>query len=204
MRSGRPEASSRTFAGLQVAVDDPRLVERVDGEGDVADQRARLARIDGASLGDHVLERLARDDVHGVPEAPRVLTRVVHLDHVGVVEARDEPGLAPEALARDLARLPRAREDLDRQLALEPGLAHEVDDSHAPAPELAEHFVRSDPRRRLAPGPLGLAHPGTLLDRGAEFLRLTRRPLAGQSSHSRPTRTSSPAPWSSTPSGPRL
>src|SRR5262249_34848643 len=98
----------------------------------------------------------ALDELEQEVEEALTLAEVVELDHVRMVEPRENHGLAPEALGegRILARV--EREHLEGDEALDPRLARLVDGAHA---ALAEE--REDLELREAARDLGERRCGT-------------------------------------------
>jgi hypothetical protein len=117
--------------GLHVAVEDPARVDEAESARHVAREPRRLARLERALAPEPRVEALAAHQLeHDVERAVGELAQVMHLDDPGVtVAARDELGLAAEALARGLVA--RAEHGLERRRGAGLDVAHLEDGSHA-------------------------------------------------------------------------
>ncbi len=90
-------SSKRTLAGLQVAVDDPQVVGRLDGVGERRHQLGRGLRVEPAGPLEPVGEAAAGEVLHR-QERPAVGVAVlVDLDDVRVLDGGDGLGLGQEA-----------------------------------------------------------------------------------------------------------
>src|SRR5262249_5195786 len=122
--------------GLHGAVNDPGLVNRIHGRGDLVDPRDEGGPAEGAG-------RLAKgpaggeigDDVR--PSAPDALA--VDLDDVRMARGHSEGTISAEALARDATRVQVIGHEQRLQGAgtLHADVVREVDDRHAAPAELA-------------------------------------------------------------------
>src|SRR5262249_42732365 len=126
--------------GLQVAVDEAGGVAALEGEGEPAHERGRLAP--GERRLHARAERASRDELHGEREAPPVDERLVDADDAATLGARERLGLAAEAL--DGVGVGSALEDLEGAQRSRRAVARAVDDAHAAAPELVEEVVASE------------------------------------------------------------
>ena len=118
--------------GLDVAVDEPERMRRVQGGCDLTRDR------DGCflrqrSLREQLLELGAVDVAHGDVQLAGDLAGVVDRDDVRVVDRCGQAGLAEEALAEALVLRELGGEDLQRDRPLECQVVGAVDDPH-PAP----------------------------------------------------------------------
>jgi hypothetical protein len=124
-----PVARDQDVVGLEVAMDESGGVRGRETIGDLqgeVEQPARVLRsTDGAALD--VLE-------HQV-----VGPDVVQLSDAGVTESRDRAGFPFEALTQPLAR------HLDRDHAIEAGVARLPDVAHAPGANQRDQLVGSEP-----------------------------------------------------------
>ena len=95
---GRALLVDEDVLGLDVAVDDALGVGGAERAGDLDRVGDRLGDRQPAVAADAVLERLALDVLEDDERRAVVLAGVDDADDVGVVELRDGPRLAPEAL----------------------------------------------------------------------------------------------------------
>ncbi len=125
---------------LDVAVDDAAPVRRLEGVGDLPRQRhdtrgGHRAVLDEVTHG-HALEALHDDE-----GLPLVLAEFVNGADVRVLKRGGEAGLSAES-AQPLTRGRRlGMEDLDRDLAPEPGVLGAMHLAHAADPEQAEKAI---------------------------------------------------------------
>ena len=82
---------------LDVAVDESGGVRGVERVGDLAEERQR-PRARQRPLADQLGERRPAHELHREVQPVLGLARLVHGDHVRVLERRLQPALAPEAL----------------------------------------------------------------------------------------------------------
>ncbi len=127
-------------AGLDIAVDDPRLVSRMDGPRQGADERRRRAGTLGRSA-ESLRQIAALGVLHHEIGPGRPAADLVDLDDVRVLEAGDRLGLGAES--RDDIRVEagcgvdRLESDHSPQSVL-PGL---IDDAHSPSADLFKDRV---------------------------------------------------------------
>ena len=95
-------------------------------------------------LTDERPQRAALDVLHRDVRRAGVLEVVVHGDDVGMAERSGHARLAQEALRERGVRRVERRQLLERDEAVEVGLAREVDHRHPAAPDLAEDLVAAD------------------------------------------------------------
>jgi len=76
---------------------------------------------------------------------PFVLADVVDREHVRVVERSREPRFLLEPPGRSRCAGSLIRQDFDRDLASDPGIASAVHLAHAARADRREHLVRADP-----------------------------------------------------------
>ena len=132
-------------AGLQIAVDDPRLVGRMDGACEGFDHHGRLERghgLRGESLG----EASAFGEFQRKVRAILMRTDRVDRDDVRMPEAGDRVGLGPESFALIGRGVPALGDRLEGNDAIECLLASLVDDAHTSPAELAEDLVIREQR----------------------------------------------------------
>jgi hypothetical protein len=122
---------------LHVAMHEPALVCGVEGARDLADEDEGSLGGERALSAKQRLEVSACDVPHGYVEEPTGLTRLVHGDDVGVVERSGELRLSQESPAEPLVFRKLRREELQRNLSIQPGVVGEVHDAHAAAAEHA-------------------------------------------------------------------
>ena len=148
--------------GLQVAVDDPQVVGRLDRAGERRHQLRRGLRVEPAGPLEPVGQAAAGEVLHG-QERPAVGVAVfVDLDDVGVLDGGDRLGLGQEAdqLLRPSPMVAQHHLQGDQPVQLHlPGLP---DHSHPALPERLEQVVPGDGLRspRRATGrPAGVSLP---------------------------------------------
>ena len=145
-RVRRRELHHHDVRGLEIAVDDALLVDRLETARDLLGESQRLPgrhRAPLAAGSQPVVERHAVHELHRVKQAPRLVVQVEHRGDIRVDHARRRAGLADEKLldlgARDAGRM----DDLERDFDLEPHVARLIGHAHA---ALAEQ-----PRRAVGP-----------------------------------------------------
>ena len=128
---------------LQIAVDDAHAV-RVRERGEALHHQV------GGALGrertealDHVLERLAADELHHHQPLPVVLEQLEDGGDAGMIEARDGDGFGAEAPG-DFRIVQLGVEDLDRDIAVEGVVEGAKDRAHAAPPHPIKHAVLAD------------------------------------------------------------
>ncbi len=131
-------------AGLDVAMDDAGLVGAGKAAAHLEGEVHRLVHRQRAA-GEAGPQGLALVVGHHQVE-PSVLglADVVEGADVGVIEGRDQPRLAQEALAGFGAAAPAGGEELQRDGALEALVAGQIDDSHASRAEAAQDPVGAE------------------------------------------------------------
>ncbi len=148
--------------GIEIAVDDPVAVERVESREDGQRDRQGVGgrkRAAGQALG----QRLPLQQLHGEEQLVPLLAKLVQLADGRMVDPRGRARLALQAFARRGVRRLRPQR-LDRDRAVEPLVVRRVDDTHAPFTQDAGDPVTAD---RRAPG--GLRHGRSVLCRRAGF-----------------------------------
>ena len=165
MTLGWPCSSYRTLAGLQVAVDDPQVVGRLDRAGERRHQLRRGLRVEPAGPLEPVGQAAAGEVLHG-QERPAVGVAVlVHLDDVGVLDGGHRLGLGQEP---------------DQLLRPRPA-ARPAPSSGRPAGSASP----GGPSRRPPSRPPRAARAGRTRGRSASPRRATARPAGGSVSGSR-------------------
>src|SRR5262249_50637748 len=130
---------------LQIAVNDALLVRGLEGGGDLPRDRQRL--VDGNwPLRDAIRKRCAVDELHHERLDGRGLLEPVDCGNVRMVERREQLGLPlkPRQALRVGGGL--GRQDLDRDLALQPGVGRAIDLPHAAFAQLPEDVIRTQHR----------------------------------------------------------
>ncbi len=133
--------------GLEIAVNDPALVGEIDGVADVCHQsqqavalRPVLAQVD--------VERNALDVLHGEPvPAVRGHAAFEHGHDERVTQARDDFDFSFKAPPLPRGGQRGREHHLDRDEALGPGLASEIDDALSSAMQLADDFEPLNARK---------------------------------------------------------
>ena len=123
------------FPGLDVAMDEPRLVRRFERRRDRCEQLVRPLGVERPFPVQQRSEIFPFDEAHGQVEHAVRLAGVVDRDHVGVVDRRRQPRLRQEALPEDLVLGDLGSDQLQRHLPAEVGVLGEIHDAHAAAPE---------------------------------------------------------------------
>jgi len=98
-----PSVGHEDVRGLDVAVDNPLCVGRIERVGELDPQVQKLLRLDGPA-GDPTLQRPALQKLHGDEGLAFVLVDVVDGADVGVVQSGSGAGLTLEPLLRLVAR----------------------------------------------------------------------------------------------------
>src|SRR5882672_2615354 len=132
-------------------MEDPRLVRRLDSCRDLgADLEGLLERERAA--GEPRRERFPLDVLKSEVAAPAALLHTIDARDVGMIERGEGLRLALEAGEPVRVRGDVVGQRLDRDPAVEPGVASEVDDPHAAPRDLALDAVGTDLLRRARAG----------------------------------------------------
>jgi len=140
---GLPAFGDEDVGGLDVAVNDPLGVRRIQSIGKLDAKLLNLLRFNGLR-GDAVFERLSFEKLHRDEGLALVLVDVVDGADVGVVEGGGGASLALEAFLCLVAGEQPLGQELERHLAAEAGVFGLVDHTHPPAAELLEDAVVRD------------------------------------------------------------
>ena len=119
--------------GLDVAVDEPGRVRRVEPGGDLGDDRRRDVRRQALLALEQRVQVGPAHPAHDQVEVPVRLAGLVDRHDVGVVDRRREARLALEALAEVAVGGVVRGDQLERHRAPEIQLRGPVDDAHAAA-----------------------------------------------------------------------
>jgi hypothetical protein len=111
-------------------MDNALIVRGLERGGDLPDDRQRA--IEGQTVADEIGERRAIDQFH----RDRVALEAVHLRDVGMVERGQDLGFPLEAREPIRVAGEGLRKDLERDVAVEPGVTGAVDLAHAAFPQL--------------------------------------------------------------------
>ena len=131
--------------GLQVPVDEPGAVDRLESARDLCAVGGRLAPGELRPLVEHRRERPAtRDELEREPGDSLLLARGIDLRHVLVSDRRGRARLACEAARVGRVRADPDRDHLERDPAAEPFVLRLVDGSHAALAEEAEDAVAAE------------------------------------------------------------
>ena len=133
---GAAVAVDQDVLRLHVAMDELVLVGALERAADLDRVCHRLGHRQAPEPADALLQRLALHVLEDDVGIPVVLAGVDHGHDVRVVELRDRPGLAAEAL--ELVGIVRdvAVHQLDRDPALERGIERPIDARHPSGPDL--------------------------------------------------------------------
>jgi hypothetical protein len=121
---------------LHVAVDHAARMGVGERPRDLAQVAHRLGGRERAAIAHALREVLAVHEPHHEEGEGPPLVGAMDVDDVRMRELAGGAGLAQEAAADLRVRGDVRREDLERDLAVEPDVARAVDDAHAAAPEL--------------------------------------------------------------------
>ena len=141
---GRSSGGDQHVLGLDVAVDEPARVRRVEGARDLGQQRDRATGVERALVADHRAQARALDETHREVALAVRLAGVVDGDDVRVVQGRSELRLEHEPLAEDLIFGELGAQKLERHDALQARMLGAVDHAHAaPAERLLDPVARN-------------------------------------------------------------
>ena len=147
----RAERIADDVPRLDVAVDDPAIVERVERRGDLIDHRDDLGERHRGALDAVAIHRLlhplALDELHHEVRVAAALPEVEDLDQVRVLEPREHRRLAPQVLHERRVLGQVRAQHLDRHRPLEREVLGAVDHAHAAAADLVQEPVRAAERR---------------------------------------------------------
>ena len=107
-------AGEQDVRGLDVAVEHPARVGRVERRADLADDPRRAQRLEAPLGGDHRTQVGALDEAHHDVEQAALVAGVEDRDHVRMVDRGGDPRLAPEALAEALVARVLREDQLER------------------------------------------------------------------------------------------
>ena len=150
-----PRAGDEDVGGLEVAVDDPLRVRRLERVRDLDAELEQLADLERPPA-DPLGQRLALEQLHRDEVAALVLVDRVHRADAGVVERRGGLRLPLEALERGGVLRQLCRQELERDVPAELRVFRLVHDTHAAAAQLRrDPVVRDDlaDHRLMAPSP---------------------------------------------------
>ena len=142
---GQPEIENLRVAAagdeqirrLDVAVDDPGSVRRLERVGDLDRERQQLIDLERAPA-DPMLQRRPVEELHDEERAAVLLADIVNGADVGVIQRRRGACLAAES-RQGLGIVGEVwRQELQRDEALQPGILGFVDDAHSAAAQLLE------------------------------------------------------------------
>jgi hypothetical protein len=140
--------AEQDVARLDVAVDEPGAVRRVEGGGRLGDDARGAARFERTVLADEGTQVRAGDVAHRDEGDAVLLARVVDGDDVGVVERGGDLRLAEEALAGGGVLDELGADDLQRDGALQQQVRRAIDDAHAAATGHCLDTVTGEDRAR--------------------------------------------------------
>jgi hypothetical protein len=139
-----PGARDEDVVGLQVPVDDPALVRRGEALRDLQAVVDRLPLRKLSTAVEPSLQRLSFEQLRDRVGNAVVPAEVVDREDVRVRERGDRQRLALEA--RQGVGIPGERlgQDLDRDVAVQLGVARAIDLAHSPDPQWREDFERGE------------------------------------------------------------
>ena len=124
-------------------MDDALLVRALHRIGDLPGDRERLVDVERSAL--HALcQREAFDELEDERLAALDVLDAVNAGDVSMIERRKDPGFTLEPAQAVLIERERRREDLDRDVTLEPRIVRPVDFAHPAGAQPADHLVGSD------------------------------------------------------------
>jgi hypothetical protein len=129
---------------LEIAVDDAAFVGGVERRGELARDLQRL-RHGQRAAHEAVRQRRPLHELHDERRRLAVV-HVVDGGDVGMIERGEHPGLALEAGAPPGIQGMDVGQQLDGDVAAEPGVACPVDLSHAPRPDGRDDLIRAEAR----------------------------------------------------------
>jgi hypothetical protein len=129
---------------LQIAMDDARLVGRLERVDDLAGDRDRIGDRQGAARFEHLGERDAGNQFHDQGTHVTGVLDAVDMRDVGMVEGGECLRLALEASEAIGVTRERVRDDLQCNVALEPRVARPIDLAHATGAERRVDDVGAD------------------------------------------------------------
>ena len=113
------------------------------GDGDAGIEDPRQGKAAG---GDGLVQALALDQLHGEKAHAGVFLHGIQRDDVRMVQARDGPGFALEALETGWVGSHVGGKDLEGHVAIEPSVPGAVHLAHASGADEGVDFVRTKPR----------------------------------------------------------
>ncbi len=135
-RHPRGRVDEQHVLGLEVAVQDAGLVDRVQPRADGANQAHRFVGRHRLSRAKLLAQRPPVDQLHHqVRAGARGDAEVVDLDEVRMAQLRRQPRLVAQAVDVRRRRQAIGPQDLDGDLAREGQLGRAVDDTHPAAPD---------------------------------------------------------------------
>ncbi len=147
----------QNVVGLDVSVKDLCRVQRVERRGDPAPDGDYFSGLHAPLLNLRPQRGPGDVLVHEVGPELRVYPRVVHPDHVRVVEARGRAGLVAKPGDIRVARVARRVEPqhFDGHLAAQLRVVREVDPPHGPFAQQPRHLIAPQRTNRLGARPSG-------------------------------------------------
>ena len=139
-----PSARPRTFAGFEIAMNDPLSVRRFEGFRNLLCNRQHL--VDGdRSTRDMCGRILALDQLHDEGAHSAGLLQAVNVRDVRMVQRGERLRLAGEP--RESIRIvrERVRDDFERHVTIQFRVASPIHLAHAPFADLGSDFVDAEP-----------------------------------------------------------
>ncbi len=142
-------AADQDVLGLDVAMDDPGGVDRLQSLEHLPDDRANAHRIERRLAVDEVLQVLAVDVLHDDVEGFTLLTEIVDIDHVAVGNGCGGAGFLAESPDIRLVFGEITTEELDRDDAIETLVPAAIGDRRGSlADPFLDHVAVREPVRR--------------------------------------------------------
>jgi hypothetical protein len=130
---------------LEVAVDDALFVRRFERVGDLPRDGQRVGNRH-RPLCDPLRERVALDQFHHERVRLAAVLEAVDVGDVGMVEGGQHLGLAPEPPEALRIVAERRRQDLERDVPVQFGVARPIHLAHAACAEQGDDFIGTDMR----------------------------------------------------------
>ena len=178
IRASRLELDVR---GFEIAVDDALFVRGLEGRGDLRCQRQGLTNRDRSS-SDPLSEIVALDELHDERASACRGFQPVNNRDVRMIERREDLSFALQARETFGIGCDRRWQHLDRDVAMEVGVAGAIDLTHPPAPMAGDDLIGADARQRQEPSvddytvPPPISSSFTAISSRSDLMSTRRRP----------------------------